>query len=137
MRFGEPSDAALTRELAEELGHELRVGELAFVAENIFDGDGVQHEIGLYYHVAWPTRLAPEDLGRGSAMGHKFCWTAARTLGSVRFEPAGLLHLLQSRPHTLEHIYRIWSQQARSLAAGSLLASMWSESRPVVRSAVL
>lgn len=73
----------------------------------------------------------------GARWGHKFCWTAARTLGPVRFEPGGLLHLLQSRPHTLEHIYRIWSQQARSLAAGSLLASMWSESRPVVRSAVL
>jgi ADP-ribose pyrophosphatase YjhB (NUDIX family) len=104
VRFGEPSDAALARELAEELGHELRVGDLAFVAENLFVRDEAQHEIGLYYRVAWPTTLAPEDLRRGSEMGHKFRWMPVRTLGSVRFEPAGLLHVLQGRPDTLEHV---------------------------------
>jgi ADP-ribose pyrophosphatase YjhB (NUDIX family) len=104
VRFREPSDAALARELTEELGHELRVGDLAFVAENIFDRDGVQHEIGLYYHVAWPSTLAPEDLRRGSETGHKFRWIQVRTLGSVRFEPAGLVHVLQARPDTLEHV---------------------------------
>ena len=46
VRFGEPGAAALARELAEELGHQLRVGDLAFVAENIFAGDGIQYEIG-------------------------------------------------------------------------------------------
>jgi ADP-ribose pyrophosphatase YjhB (NUDIX family) len=39
-RFGQPGDAALARELAEELGHQLRVGDLAFVVENIFADDG-------------------------------------------------------------------------------------------------
>jgi len=38
---------------------------LAFAAENVFDGNGIQHEIGLYYHVAWPAALAPDDLQRG------------------------------------------------------------------------
>jgi ADP-ribose pyrophosphatase YjhB (NUDIX family) len=104
VRFGEPSDTALTRELAEELGHDLSVGELAFVAENVFDRDGIQHEIGLYYHVAWPSTLPPEDLRRGSEMGHEFCWMAVSTLGSVRFEPAGLVHVLQDRSDTLEHV---------------------------------
>ena len=91
VRFGEASDAALARELAEELGHELRVGDLAFAVENIFDGNGIQHEIGLYYHIAWPATLAPDDLRRGNEMGHRFRWMAVRTLGSVRFEPAGLI----------------------------------------------
>jgi ADP-ribose pyrophosphatase YjhB (NUDIX family) len=104
VRFGEPGDAALARELAEELGHELRVGDLAFAAENIFDRGGVQHEIGLYHRVAWPGTLAPEDLRRESETGHEFRWMPVRTLGSVRFEPAGLVHVLQGRPDTLKHV---------------------------------
>lgn len=94
MRFGEPGDAALARELAEELGHQLRIGDLAFVVENIYVGDGIQREIGLYYHVARPGALAPDDLRRWGKLGQRFCWTAVPTLGSVRFEPAGLLPVL-------------------------------------------
>jgi ADP-ribose pyrophosphatase YjhB (NUDIX family) len=104
VRLGEPGDAALARELAEELGHQLRVGDLAFVVENIFARDGIQHEIGLYYHVAWPVVLAPDDLRRGSELGHRFRWMAVPTLASVRFEPAGLVPILQARPDTLKHV---------------------------------
>ena len=104
VRFGEPADAALARELAEELGHQLCLGDLAFVVENVFAGDGIQHEIGVYYHVAWPGVLAPDDLRRGSELGHRFCWTTVPALGSVRFEPAGLVPTLQARPDTLKHV---------------------------------
>jgi ADP-ribose pyrophosphatase YjhB (NUDIX family) len=104
VRFGEASDAALARELAEELGHELCAGDLACAVENIFDGNGIQHEIGLYYHVAWPATLAPDDLRRGNELGHRFRWMAVRTLGSVRFEPAGLIDVLQNRADTLGHV---------------------------------
>jgi ADP-ribose pyrophosphatase YjhB (NUDIX family) len=69
VRFGEPADAALARKLAEELGHQLRVGDLAFVVDNIFADDGIQHEIGMYYHVAWPGVLAPDDLRAGASWG--------------------------------------------------------------------
>lgn len=104
VRFGEVSDAALARELAEELGHELGVGDLAFAVENIFDSNGSQHEIGLYYQVEWPATLAPDDLRRGDEIGHRFSWMGVRTLGSVQFEPAGLIHLLQNHPGTLKHV---------------------------------
>jgi ADP-ribose pyrophosphatase YjhB (NUDIX family) len=104
VRFGEPSDAALARELAEELGHQLRVGAPAFVAENIFADHGIQHEIGIYYHVAWPGLLAPDDLLRGGEVGHRFRWAAVPTLGSIRFEPAGLVPILQARPDTLTRV---------------------------------
>lgn len=104
VRFGEPADTALARELAEELGHQLHVADLACIAENIFAGDRIQHEIGLYYHVAWPAGLAPDDLRRGGEPGHRFCWTAVPALDSIRFEPAGLVPILQARPDGLKHV---------------------------------
>ena len=64
VRFGEPSDAALTRELAEELGHALPGGTLALVVENIFRDRSLEHEIGLYYRLTWPAELAPERPAR-------------------------------------------------------------------------
>ena len=93
----------LARELAEELGHELQIGDLAFVVENIYARSGIQHEIGLYYHVTWPSSLAPDDLSRGE-VGHRFRWIAIPSLGSVRFEPAGLVRVLQDHPDTLKHV---------------------------------
>jgi ADP-ribose pyrophosphatase YjhB (NUDIX family) len=78
VRFGEPAAAALARELAEELGHQLRVGDLAFVVENIVASDRIEHEIGLYYHVDWPSVLDPDDLRRGSELSHRFCFQRGR-----------------------------------------------------------
>ncbi len=49
-----------------ELGHQMTIGKLAFVVENIVDGSALEHEIGLYYHVVWPASLAPDDLRRGA-----------------------------------------------------------------------
>ena len=103
VRFGEPGSAALARELAEELGHQLRIGDLSFVVENIFAGDGAEHEIGLYYRVDWPSVLDPEDLRRGSEVGHRFGWTGVQMLASVGFQPARLVPVLQTRPATLKH----------------------------------
>jgi hypothetical protein len=72
--------------------------------ENIFAGDGIQHEIGLYYHVDWPSVLDPDDLRRGGELGHRFCWMGVQTLASVRFQPAGLIRVLQARPAILKHV---------------------------------
>jgi hypothetical protein len=88
----------------EELGYQLRVGDLAFVAENILASDGIQHEIGLYSHVDWPGRLGPDDLRRGGKQGHWFCWLGVQTLASAQFQPAGLIPALQTRPATLKHV---------------------------------
>jgi len=103
VRFGEPASAALARELAEEIGHVFTAGELALVVENIYDGDGIEHEIGLYYRLAWPAALDRDDL-RGSEPGHTFRWAPAAGLGSLRFEPAGLVPVLQNPSGTLRHI---------------------------------
>ena len=103
VRFGEPAGAALTRELAEEVGHEFPAGELALVVENIYGGERVEHEIGLYYRLAWPAALDRDDL-RGSEPGHTFRWAQATELGSLPFEPARLVRVLQNPGGTLRHI---------------------------------
>jgi ADP-ribose pyrophosphatase YjhB (NUDIX family) len=105
VRFGEPSDAALARELAEELGRELPPGPLALIVENVFrKGSSLQHEIGLYYRVTWPAALAPDDLYGGIESGHRFRWVPVRELGSVDFRPAGLIPVLPELTGTLRHV---------------------------------
>jgi len=64
----------------------------------------LQHEVGLYYHLAWPDTLASDDLDGGVEPGHLFCWTPAGELGSVRFEPAGLIPVLQNLGDGLHHV---------------------------------
>ena len=95
---------ALARELAEELGHALPGGTLALVVENIYHGSHPEHEIGLYYRLAWPRRLAPDDLHGGTEAGHHFRWVPARELGSVDFRPAGLIPILPDLAGTLRHV---------------------------------
>jgi 8-oxo-dGTP pyrophosphatase MutT (NUDIX family) len=104
IRFGEPSDAALARELAEELGHELPSGPLALVVENIFRKRSLEHEIGLYYRLTWPSTLAPDDLDGGIESGHRFRWVPVRELSSVDFRPAGLIPVLPELTGTLQHV---------------------------------
>jgi ADP-ribose pyrophosphatase YjhB (NUDIX family) len=103
VRFGETASAALARELAEELGHEFPRGELALVVENIYGGPGIEHEIGLYYQLAWPATLDQDDLGGGEP-GQTFRWVPAGKLDSLRFEPARLVPVLQNPSGTLRHI---------------------------------
>jgi hypothetical protein len=89
--------------LAEEVGHEFPAGELALVVENIYGGERIEHEIGLYARLAWPAALDRDDL-RGGEPGHTFRWAPAAELGSLRFEPARLVPVLQNPGGTLRHI---------------------------------
>src|SRR6516162_5593914 len=57
VRFGEPAQLALSRELAEELGHQFPAGRLALVVENIYRDSSLQHEVGFYYRLSWPPGL--------------------------------------------------------------------------------
>ncbi len=104
VRVGEPSDVALARELAEELGHVLPGGTLALVAENIFRERSLEHEIGLYYQLSWPAELNPDDLRRGTEAGHHVRWVQVRELGTAGFRPAGLIPVLPELTGTLRHV---------------------------------
>ena len=104
VRFGESAQLALSRELAEELGHQFPVGRLALVVENIYRDSSLQHEVGLYYRLTWPATLADSDLDGGTEPGHRFQWAAVSELSSVRFEPAGLVPALQELDDDVRHI---------------------------------
>jgi len=104
VRLGEPSERALSRELAEELGHRFPAGRLAFVVENIYWDSSLQHEVGLYYRLPWPPGLADSDLDGGTEPGHRFRWVAISELNSVRFEPAGLIPELQRPDDDVRHV---------------------------------
>jgi ADP-ribose pyrophosphatase YjhB (NUDIX family) len=104
VRFGEPAQVALSRELAEELGHQFPAGRLALVVENIYGEGSLEHEVGFYYRLAWPSGLADSDLDGGTEPGHSFRWAAISELGSVRFEPAGLVPVLQEPGDDLRHV---------------------------------
>jgi 8-oxo-dGTP pyrophosphatase MutT (NUDIX family) len=95
---------ALARELAEELGHDLPGARLALVAENIFNKQTIQHEIGLYYRIAWPSALDPGHPHGGSESEHIFRWAPLRELGNLDFRPAGLIPLLPELTATLRHV---------------------------------
>ena len=104
VRVGEPAQRALSRELAEELGHQFPAGRLALVVENIYYYGSLQHEVGFYYRLAWPPGLADSDLDGGTEPGHSFRWAAISELDSVRFEPAGLVPVLQEPGDDLRHV---------------------------------
>jgi ADP-ribose pyrophosphatase YjhB (NUDIX family) len=104
VRFGEPAQRALSRELAEELGHQFPAGRLALVVENIYRDGSLQHEVGFYYRLSWPRGLASSDLDDGTEPGHSFRWAAISELHSVRFEPAGLVPELQELGDDVRHV---------------------------------
>ena len=47
---------------------------------------------------------APGDLAGGIESGHRFRWAPVRELGSVRFEPAGLVPVLAVPGDTVQHV---------------------------------
>jgi ADP-ribose pyrophosphatase YjhB (NUDIX family) len=104
VRFGEPAQLALSRELAEELGHQFPAGRLALVVENIYRDSSLQHEVGFYYRLAWPPGLPDSDLDGGTEPSHRFRWAAISDLNSVRFEPAGLVPVLQDLGDDVRHL---------------------------------
>ncbi len=103
VRFGEPAQLGLSRELAEELGHQFPAGRLVLVVD-IYRDSSLQHEVGLYYRLTWPPGLHDSDLDGGTEPSHRFRWVAIGELNYVRFEPAGLVPELQQLGDDVRHV---------------------------------
>jgi ADP-ribose pyrophosphatase YjhB (NUDIX family) len=104
VRFGEPAQRALSRELAEELGHQFPAERLALVVENIYRDSSLEHEVGFYYRLAWPPGLPESALDDGTEPSHRFRWAAISELNAIRFEPAGLVPELQRLGNGVRHL---------------------------------
>ncbi|MEN0021612.1 MAG: NUDIX domain-containing protein [Planctomycetota bacterium] len=85
---GESARVALAREFMEEVGVEVRVGELLFTAEERFEQRGrVRHEIVLAFHVEHSSGEWPADItSREDDIG--FEWLTPDELAAANFLPA-------------------------------------------------
>jgi len=105
VEFGEDSTTALSRELIEEAGEKIRVGELLFVDECRFEQlgrDGVvksRHEVNLVYRF----EIVPRGTKRREVASLEdhigFEWVPLTVLTRAKFKPASTLRLLRAARH--------------------------------------
>jgi 8-oxo-dGTP pyrophosphatase MutT (NUDIX family) len=108
----EPSNMALSREMREELGVDVRVGRLLWVAETFFRYRGQrQHEIGLYYlmHLPPDSSLYRQEgpfFGDEEGLRLELRWFPCRVdlLSRLPVLPTFLQQALTSLPDTPQHI---------------------------------
>jgi len=108
VHLGEPAEAALEREVREELDLSLPPHRLAFMAESFFTLRGIRHhEVCLYYVMDAPMEL----LARGDRFTrveghevHHFRWVPFEMLRELSFYPIFLKERIGSLPDAPEFI---------------------------------
>ncbi len=109
----EPSPQTLIREMQEEIGVEIQVDRLLWVAENFFiDGPRSFHEIGFYFLMHLPPdsplRHKTEPFyGQEDDLRIIFAWFPVETLEQVDLYPTFLRTGLQSLPTATTHIIHV------------------------------
>jgi len=97
VRFGESAAAAVHRELVEEIGVSLAVGDPALISEAVYEDGGVLHqEVGFYFRLDWPRDLPPGLVGQVPHEGERFDWVPIDELPAHGFKP----------PEILPHLFR-------------------------------
>lgn len=108
--LGETNAETLIREFREEIGADVRVGELKWVAEVFFSwGEKPCHQICLYYMVDIENPEVPKD-GVFSAEAHlEFHWVPIEETAGMEIYPANARELLSQLDEGVQHfIYREW-----------------------------
>jgi 8-oxo-dGTP pyrophosphatase MutT (NUDIX family) len=103
---GESTDAAILREIREEIGITCRIVRPLFLLENFFALHGEPfHELGLYYLLDPIGAPMPQNGDRvATDEDLAFRWHPVARLGEIDFRPAVLAPRLTSLPASLEHI---------------------------------
>ncbi|MGN0793704.1 MAG: NUDIX hydrolase [Aristaeellaceae bacterium] len=108
VHVGESTEAALARELREELDTALTPHHLAFVAESFFTVDGMRYHELCLYHVM---DASPELLARGDVFTraegnetHHFRWVKFEELAKLSFFPIFLKERIFSLPDAPEFV---------------------------------
>jgi len=93
VQLGESAEAAMRRELLEELGHELPAGELVLVAEHLYEHEdaSLRHELTFYFRIGVPSGLTAEDLTTRPEPDHELTWIPLDGLAGAGFRPAELI----------------------------------------------
>lgn len=105
----EPSPETLVREMQEEIGVEVQVDRLLWLAENFFEYEArSHHEIGFYFLMHLPPdsplRDQPSFLGHEGDRPVYFEWHPLDTLENVVLYPTFLRTGLKSIPTHIVHI---------------------------------
>ena len=109
--FGETNEETLVREFKEELGADIRVGDLKWVAEVFFPwGSRPCHQICLYYMVEISDDITPrEGIFRGSEQmeGRKFDlefhWVPLEDAKNYELYPTQCRRLLENLSDGVQH----------------------------------
>lgn len=108
VHLGEPVEAALARELREELDVPVPPHRLVFMAESFFTLMGTRHHEMCLYHLM---EAPPELLARGQAFTrvegsevHHFRWVRFGELASLSFFPVFLKERIHSLPDSPEFV---------------------------------
>lgn len=115
VEFGETNEETLIREFKEEIGADISVGELKWVAEVFFPwGESPCHQICLYYAINIESDDIPEE-GMFMAKEHiegrnfdlEFHWVPIEKLDETEIYPTNAKTLLKSDEKGVKHfIYR-------------------------------
>ena len=116
VEFGETNAQTLEREFKEEIGAEIAVGDLKWVAENFFPwGDKPCHQICLYYAIALKNdSVIPLDgsfFGDEYIEGHEFKigfhWIPTENLDKIEVYPTNIPDLMKRYNKGVQHfVYR-------------------------------
>lgn len=113
--FGETNEETLKREFKEEIGADVSVGELKWVAEIFFPwGDKLCHQVCLYYTVTIDSADTPKD-GMFMAQEHlegrnfdiEFHWVQLNEIKGIEVYPTNAAKLLGKLDEGVQHfVYR-------------------------------
>lgn len=109
--FGETNAQTLCREFKEEMGAEISVGELKWVAEIFFPWGGKAcHQICLYYIVRIESLHTPKEgmfMAQEETDGHKsnvaFHWVSLDKMDEIELYPTNVVKLLSNLEDGVQH----------------------------------
>ena len=110
--LGESAVETLRREIREELGESVQIGNLLYIVENFYQDSIQQHELGLYFEITFPHdsylyQQKEQSIIRPEEDGHPmiFDWLPLAELPqSLRLRPLFFCQELQQLPTPTTHI---------------------------------